>query len=178
MGAVASRSPDEVVARIRGSRVPPRRRRLPAAHAEVHAILARPWLLDAALLEGVAHAAHERADLADPFAGGSGLLLAARLGYVVIARDDVGCGVSGLMPQMLLVRASADDPRWNLRVLHELAHGLLDDAHPHHGHADVWALTLALAIPGRAFRRHHDARHVPRWAVALRRLTSRAVSHG
>lgn len=156
--------------------MPPRRHRLAAAYAEVHAILERPWLVDAALIEGIANDAHERAGLADPFARGSGLLLAAHLQYLVIPRGDVGCGVSGLQPQILLVRASADDARWNLRVLHELAHALLDAGHLDHSHADVWALTLALAIPRRLFRQHQEARHVPRWAVALRRLTARVVA--
>ncbi|MDB4927701.1 MAG: hypothetical protein JWM10_185 [Myxococcaceae bacterium] len=154
-----------------------RRRKLPSpAYAEVHAILERPWLVDVGLLEGIANDVHERTDLLDPFARGSGQILAAHLGYLVIPRDDVGCGVGGLLPRVLLVRSSADDLRWNLRVLHELAHALLDEECAQHSHADVWALTLALAIPRRRFRQHQDARHVPRWAVALRRLTARAVA--
>lgn len=158
--------------------MPPRRRRqLPSpAYAEVHAILERPWLVDVALIEGIANDVHERADLPDPFALGSGQLLAAHLHYLVIPRHDVGCGVSGLLPRILLVRSSADDLRWNLRVLHELAHALLDEGCPQHSHADAWALTLALAIPRRCYRLHQEARHVPRWAVALRRLTARAVA--
>lgn len=155
-----------------------RRRRKPPspAYAEVHAILERPWLVDVGLLEGIANDVHERTDLLDPFARASGLMLAAHLGYLVIPRPDVGCGVSGLLPRVLLVRPSAEDGRWNLRVLHELAHALLDEECPQHSHADAWALTLALAIPRRSFRQHHEARHVPRWAVALRRLTARAVA--
>ena len=82
--------------------------RLSPAFFEVHAILERPWLTDAALLEGIANDGHERADLLDPFARGSGLLLATRLGYLVIPRHDVGCGVGGLIPRVLLVRASAE----------------------------------------------------------------------
>ncbi len=143
----------------------------------MHAILERPWLVDVAVLEGMANDAHERADLADEFAVGSGLLLAAHLQYLVISRPDVGCGVGGLLPGVLLVRTSADDQRWNLRVLHELAHALLNATRSEHSHADVWALTLALAIPRRAYRRHPQARHVPRWAVALRRLTAKVVAH-
>jgi hypothetical protein len=141
-----------------------RRRQLPSpAYAEVHAILERPWLVDVGLLEGIANDVHERTDLLDPFARGSGQILAAHLGYLV-------------MPRVLLVRSSADDLRWNLRVLHELAHALLDEECAQHSHADVWALTLALAIPRRRFRQHQEARHVPRWAVALRRLTARVVA--
>ncbi|MDO9019233.1 MAG: hypothetical protein Q8S73_02775 [Deltaproteobacteria bacterium] len=154
-----------------------RRRQLPSpAYAEVHAILERPWLVDAGLLEGIANDVHERTNLPWPFAAGSGQILAAHLEYLVIPRQDVGCGVGGLLPRVLLVRSSADDLRWNLRVLHELAHALLDGECPQHSHADVWALTLALAIPRRSFRLHHEARHVPRWAVALRRLTARVVA--
>lgn len=158
--------------------MPIRRRRRPSspAYAEVHAILEQPWRVDVAVLEGLANDAHARVDLADPFARGSGLLLAAHLGYLVIPRPDVGCGGGGLLRGVLLVRTSADDLRWNLRVLHELAHALLNESRVEHGHADVWALTLALAIPRRVYRRHPQARHVPRWAVALRRLTAQVVA--
>ena len=169
------RAPVGVAGRYGGG-VPRHRHPSSPAYAEVRAILERPWLVDVAVLEGMAHDAHERAGLAEPFAGGSGLILAAHLGYVVIPRQDVGCGVGGLLPGVLLVRASADDLRWNLRVLHELSHALLDAGAPHHSHADAWALTLALAVPRRTYRRHPDARHVPRWAVALRRLTALAVA--
>lgn len=158
--------------------MPPRRRRAPPspAYAEVRAILLQPWLVDAGHLEGLANQAHERAELTDPFARRSGLILAGHLQYLVIPRHDIGCGASGLHRQMLLVRPCANDARFNLRVLHELAHALLDAHHAQHSHADVWALTLALAVPRCAFRQFSEADHVPRWALALRRQTSRAVA--
>lgn len=156
--------------------MPPRHREPPSpAFAEVRAILQQPWLVDVGEVNGLADQAHERAHLLDPFAASSGLILAGRNGFLVIARPDVGCGVSGLIPNVLMVRSSADDARLNLRVLHELAHAMLDKAHPHHDHADVWALSLALAIPRRVFRLHHLARHVPQWAVRLRRQTANVM---
>ena len=91
-------------------------------------------------------------------------------------RSDEGCGVAGLLPGVLLVKPSADLRRWNLRALHELAEGLMDKHHRHtHTHADTGVLTLALAIPRRAFRYRDDADHVPKWAVRLREITARAV---
>lgn len=138
--------------------------------------LLQPWSITAGDADVLAEALHERAQLIDPFARRSGLILAGKNGYLVIPRNDVGCGVSGLVPDVLLVRPSHDEARWNLRVLHELAHARLDAAGPHHTHADVWALTLALAVPRHAYRRHPEARHVPRWAVTLRRQVAQVIA--
>lgn len=149
---------------VRARRQPPS-----PAFAEVRQQLLHPWTITAGDAELLAAQLHERAELIDPFSRKSGLILAGKNGYLVIPRADVGCGVSGLVPDVLLVRPSHDDARWNLRVLHELAHARLDAAGPHHTHADVWALTLALAIPKHAYRRHNEVRHVPRWVVTLRR---------
>jgi hypothetical protein len=148
-----------------------RRRRAPPspAYAEVLAELRKPWRLERGDHELMAEQAHELAELADPFDPMSGLILAARHRYLVLPRTDDGCGVAGLVPGVLLVRPSADDRRFNLRCLHEVGEGLMDRHHKHgHTHADVWALTLALAIPRRAYRRRAEAHHVPQWAVRLR----------
>lgn len=42
-------------------------------------------------------------------------------------------------------------------------------------HADVWTLTLMLAIPMRTLRHASLARHIPRWAVRLRRALARSA---
>lgn len=45
----------------------------------------------------------------------------------------------------------------------------------HHAHADVWALTLALAVPRRKFRHLDLALHIPRWARIERRFVGMVV---
>lgn len=124
-------------------------------------------------IEGLAEHVHELAGLGHPFVPGE--LLALRLGYLVLNRAGDDCGGGALLANVLFVRPSADPHRQTLRTLHEVSHRLMDQHHPHHGHADVWALTLALAIPRSAFRQIHQADHVARWVIALRRLTARAV---
>lgn len=126
-----------------------------------------------ALIEGLAEHVHELAGLGHPFVPGE--LLALRLGYLVLARSGDGCGGGALLADVLFVRPSADPHRQTLRELHELSHRLLEQHHGDHSHADVWALTLALAVPRSAFRQIDQADHVARWVIALRRLTARAV---
>lgn len=142
--------------------------------AEVRAHLERPWLLDAAFIEGLASKAHEDAHLRDPFDPASGDVLAARLGYLVIRSHRAACGGGCLLARTLLVCPSADNARWNLRVLHEFAHALLDEEKKTYAESDAWALALALAVPRGVFRRRAEAHHVPRWAVLLREQTARA----
>lgn len=60
-------------------------------------------------------------------------------------------------------------------MLHEVAHRVIEPHEPHHSHADVWALTLALAVPRGHLRRIEEAHHVPAWALRLRRQTARAI---
>lgn len=141
---------------------------------EVRKHLEQCWLLDAGFLEGVASKAHEQTHLVDPFDAHSGDVLAARLRYLVIRSHDSVCGGGSLIERTILVRPSADDARWNLRVLHELAHALLTAEKKRFAESDAWALTLALAVPQGALKRLHEARHVPRWALALRRSTAKA----
>lgn len=78
------------------------------------------------------------------------------------------------VPGLLFVRPSSDDQRWTIRILHELAHALLRK-YRHHTHADVWALTLALAVPRRKFRHLDIATHIPRWARDARRFVGMIV---
>ena len=155
-----------------------RRRRNPPspAYDEVRLILRQAWKVDPGDLEALATDVHAASELPTEFGRRSGLLLADGQGFLVEPDHHADCGTSGLFPKVLQVRPSADDARWNLRVLHELAHKLLDKHYPNHSHADVWALTLALAIPRASYCRRHEARHVPRWAVALRGETARAVA--
>ncbi|TAK26746.1 MAG: hypothetical protein EPO40_19700 [Myxococcaceae bacterium] len=157
-----------------------RRRKPPSpGAAEVRGHLERPWLLDPGLIEGTATKAHEDGHLRDAFDRASGDVLSARLGYLVLKSEHAACGGGCLLERTLVVKPSADELRWNLRVLHELAHALLEAQYAETGkrfaESDAWALTLALAVPRKAFKRRHEARHVPRWAVALRAMTAKVV---
>lgn len=154
-----------------------RRRKPPSPiMAEVRAHLLRPWLIDPALLEGMATKAHEDTHLRDPFDQASGDVLAARLEYLVLPSHAAACGGGCLLARTLMVRPSSDEQRWNLRVLHELAHALLDAQGKDYAESDAWALTLALAVPRAAYKRRDEAHHVPKWAVMLRGITARAVA--
>lgn len=135
------------------------------------------WLVDAGHLEGLASHVHELAHaiLPHPFHPASGEALALALGYLVLRNPAAACGAACLLPGIITVRPCVCELIWNLRVLHELAHALLRLHHPQHSHADVWALTLALAAPRGTLQRLDTARHVPPWALRLRRLASRAV---
>ncbi len=159
----------------------PRRRRRPFPGPEdVRAALRLPWLIDAGDHEGTASRAHELAveklEVFAPFAVKSGLILAGAGEYLVLDSQAVDCGASSVLAKVLLVRPSSDLRRWNLRVLHELAHALLKQSRRPHSHGDVWALTLALAVPREAFRLRAEAHHVPRWAIQLRGETARAIA--
>lgn len=146
----------------------------PCARATALAELLQAWSVDAWRLEDLAVEAHAKAKLLYPFA--SSEILAAGHRYPVVPTQGCGCGVSGGEARLLRVRPSADVQKWNLRVLHELAHVLLREAYPDHTHADVWALTLMLAIPRSAYRHRAFATHVPRWVGSLRQITASAVS--
>lgn len=150
-------------------------RRLPTLYALARAELATAWHVDAGHIEGLARETHAEAHLPDPFDGQSGEAIALALGYLVLRNPAAACGAACLLPGLLSARPSPCDRVWNLRVLHEVAHALLRAHHPHHTHADVWALTLALAVPRGHLQRAGDARHVPAWALRLRRQTARAV---
>lgn len=151
------------------------RRRLPTLYALARAELVTTWLVDAGHIEGLARAAHDATHLPDPFDGQSGEAIAMALGYLVLRNPAAACGAACLLPGVLTARPDSCDLTWNLRVLHEVAHALLRRHHPHHSHADVWALTLALAVPRGTLARLSAAQHVPPWALRLRRQTARAV---
>lgn len=152
--------------------VPPRN---PFLRSVVERELRGEWSIDCGHLEGDAEEAHQRAVLLYPFADPE--LLAKGHGFVAASMEGVGCGLAGLVPGVLLIRATADAEQWNLRVLHELAHSILRKRYRDaHNHADCWALTLMLACPRSAFRHIGHADHVPAWAMDLRRMTARAVS--
>ena len=150
----------------------PRRRRRrpvggePTARKVVEAELRAAWRCDPADIEGLAEDTHVRAFAEVYFP--TPRVIAERLGYTITDEHRGGCGQASLFGDELFVRPSADRKRLGLRILHELAHDLMDRHYPRHSHADVWALTLALALP-RSLRRLHPLQvHVPRWAVALR----------
>lgn len=151
------------------------RHRLPTAFAQARAELAIPWQVDAGHLEGLACEAHAYANTVDPFDPESGEALAAHHGYLVLRSPTAVCGGGCLLRDVITVRPTPCDQLWNLRILHELAHLFLDGHHPQHNHGDVWALTLALAVPRGTLRRIGEARHVPPWALRLRRQTARAI---
>lgn len=153
----------------------------------MRAILRQPWSIEPWRIEGIAQGVHDAIDellATSPFAASleavpavmfwPAELLVAILGYQVIDETSGPCGQEGLVPGLLFVRPSSDDRQWTLRILHELAHALLRK-YRHHTHADVWALTLALAVPRRKFRHLDLALHIPRWAQAERRFVGMVV---
>lgn len=136
------------------------------------------WKLKLRDIEDIAEEAHASGALEFPFL--SPVLFAATLGYAADPYHGDKCGVTGLSPRILHVRPSADVLRWNLRVLHELAHALLRrwrEAREgrEYTHADVWGLTLMLAVPRSAVKLIDLARHVPQYALKLRLMLARAV---
>ncbi len=136
------------------------------------------WMFKLRDLEDMAEAVHARGALEFPFL--SPVLLAATLGYAADPYHGDRCGITGLSPHILHVRPSADVLRWNLRVLHELAHALLRrwrEAREgrEYTHADVWGLTLMLAVPRSAMKFIDLARHVPAYALKLRAMLARAI---
>lgn len=149
------------------------------SHAAVEAELRGQMLVELKDLEGIAQELHDRSPLTHPFE--SPVYLAAGAGYAVDAVEGAECGRGGLHPFILEVRPSADIHRWNLRVLHELAHALLRKWREaregrKYTHADVWALALMLACPSRSFRDVDLAHHVPAWALKLRGQLARVVA--
>ena len=151
----------------------------------MRAELRKPWRLTAPELEGIAQAAHDKIEAmamneggaVDSWAAASGLLftdpevLALANGYWVLTEPHAGqCGQQGVIPGVLCVRATSDELKRALRILHELAHGLLRRLGPgRYTHADTWALTVMLAIPRKSFKHLELARHVPAWVRKLRR---------
>lgn len=109
-------------------------------------------------------------DLAEGALAGAGLemlfphaeRLALELGFVVNKeRAPDQCGLEGVSPRELFVRRCKAG-MMNLRIFHELAHALLRRARIRHGHGDVWALTLMLAVPRSSVKHVELADHVPK----------------
>lgn len=167
-----------------------RRRAEPDSCARVQAELRHGTLLGLFVLEGIAQKAHDKLEQAI-LASYSGRLfalaneaifppaevLAALHGYSVVRETHCAhCGQEGVIPGWLFVQRTPDEAKLSLRILHELAEALLRSRRRgSYTHADVWALTLMLAIPMRALRHASLARHIPRWAVRLRRALARTA---
>lgn len=132
-----------------------------------------PPRVDIALLECLAEHAHEarKADTAQGIAEGQ----------CVEVRTDGGFppwfdGIALAEFDMVIVRPSHDPALLALRILHELAHLLLDRTRWAHSHGDVWVLTLALAAPGSVLRGARPTTaldlaalaRVPAWVAAAR----------
>lgn len=154
----------------------------------VTAELRGAWLLGPFHLEGIAQQAHDKVDEAIAKARSPHLLyllsgvifLPAELianvnGIIVIEEPHCAqCGLEGTIPGGVFIRATTDAQRRALRILHELAHALLRKRRRgSYTHADVWGLTLMLAIPQRALRHAELCREIPKWARALRRTIAR-----
>ena len=140
-----------------------------------------PLTVDAALLEGIAEHVHEARDrTVEGYAEG----LAAGQG-VAVETDrlfpDGFDGLCDLETRTVIVRPSRDPALLTLRILHELAHLLLQEQGWRHGHGDVWHLTLALAAPRSVLSTARAlgplgvalAGRIPAWAGAWRLLASR-----
>ena len=77
---------------------------------------------------------------------------------------------------LVIVRPSRDGATLALRILHELAHLILQRLGWRHSHADVWILALAMAAPRSMMRKHRPSSaldlaglsQLPAWAAAER----------
>ena len=92
---------------------------------------------------------------------------------VVEDRQLPGESPAALMDRVIYLRPHKDPRRLALLILHELAHALLERARIAHSHADVWYLTMALAIPREVLermRRHEpvNVRAWPVWVLGIR----------
>lgn len=156
--------------------------------ARVTAELRNPWLLGPFHLEGIAQQAHDKVDEAIAKARSPHLLyllskviflpaeLVANVNGITVIEEPhcAQCGQEGTVPGAVFIRATTDAERRALRILHELAHALLRKRRKGtYNHADVWGLTLMLAIPQRALRHAELCRQIPKWARALRRTMAR-----
>ncbi|MBL8600326.1 MAG: hypothetical protein JNK72_00235 [Myxococcales bacterium] len=103
-----------------------------------------PPRCDLALLEAVAEHVHEERidDSAVGLAGGQGVEVAIEPGLPV---EVDGLALKSM--SLLLVRPAISRSLLSLRIVHELAHLLLDRLGWAHNHGDVWFLTLAIAVP-------------------------------
>lgn len=144
------------------------------AHKKVVAILKTRWKQNVSDLEDLGVEYHNKPDppLPTPFPPSG--LFAEKVGFEVHKVQGCLCGTS--FGKVLRVRPSADTQKWNLRVLHELAHAILRERFgDEFTHADVWALTLMLAVPRGSTRLSDLAHHVPAWVLTERAKIARKV---
>ena len=141
-------------------------------------------LADQMTLEHVATGARDNAEQFGPV---SAEQLAAAEECEV--RLDPQCPVEGMVidprdhahprRRIIIVRPRRNRLRLVLAILHELAHVLLARVDAPHSHADVWCLTLALALPLGLLRRlRRDPQttveglsrraSIPAWAIRIR----------
>lgn len=120
-------------------------------------------------LERLAEAAHQR--LEDDATAEA---LAAAHGLAVAREQDLPRGVPAMrLGDVILSRGHRLRGLATLLILHELAHVLLERSGFTHTHADVWYLTLSLAMPlarWRKMRREAPKlfEDLPAWSIALR----------
>ena len=132
-----------------------------------------PPTLDRATLDGLAEHVYE-ARLSDDAAGIAG---GQCVDVATDSRLPAGYDGIALLPlRKVIVRPSHDRYTLTLRILHELAHLLLQELRWRHSHGDVWLLALAIALPPSKMRAHRPANAldaaalgaVPAWAAAVR----------
>jgi len=132
-----------------------------------------PPCCDLATLEGLAECVYaaRRDDSAQGIAAGQGVEVDIDHGF-----PPGYDGIAVLDLLLLIVRPSRDGATLALRILHELAHVILQRLGWRHSHGDVWLLALAMAAPSSMIRAHrpHDAlalaglARLPAWAAAAR----------
>jgi hypothetical protein len=140
-----------------------------------------PPRIDRGTIEGLAEHAYDarEADPAGRFHRDSARGIALGQG-VEVATDGtlpLGCdGLAVLELLLVIVRPSTDSATEALRILHELAHLILQRLGWRHSHADVWILALAMGAPRSMLRAQRQIDGVglaalsrlPAWAAAER----------
>lgn len=141
-----------------------------------------PPRVDRATLEGLAEHAYEarKGDAARGIAADSARGIALGQGAEVVIDSHFPDGVDGLSlmeAALLIVRYSRDNATLALRILHELAHLILDRLGWRYSHSDVWYLALAMAAPRSLLMRQPANSNaldiaalagIPAWAAATR----------
>lgn len=115
--------------------------------------------LDRATLEGLAECVHadRRGDPARGIERDSarGIALGQHVDVETDSRLPPGCDGIAIAPwSLVIVRPSRDGATVAIRILHELAHLVLQRLGWRHTHADVWYLALAMAAPSSTLRAH------------------------
>ena len=145
----------------------------PVEETALKEIAGDPPRVDVKLIEAIAECVEEQRD-------GDGPEGLAR-GQKVDVEYDAGFpegrdGIALVDDDLLIVRPSRDRATEWLRILHELAHWLLQKAGLTHSHGDVWMLALALGAPASMVRREQPACGIalaavsglPAWAAFAR----------